>query len=201
MRLAPQGSVRRTAVAVACLAVAGVYLVRTYHHAPRVEATRNSEARLQSLLDGNREADTAGPGRENLDLGLDLQERLAERVEALIPTAAEVPALLEAISLEEARAGVEMTMFRPEPPQDDGRHQRWSYQLAVRGGYHAIGSFVTAIGSLDHIAAVDDMIVSAEGAASSAAVEDGVTAVASFRVHLRVKNVHGAGRPGAQQGM
>ena len=202
MRLVPQGSVRRTAVAVACLAVAGVYLARTYHHAPRVDETRSREARLQRLLDGNRNAaDTAGSDREDLDRRLGLQEQLAERLEALVPSAAEVPALMEAISLEEARAGVEMTVLRPEPPEDGGPHQRWSYQLAVRGGYHAIGAFVTAIGSLEHIAAVDDMVVSAEGSASGAVGGGGVTVVASFRIHILVKNVHGAGGPGAQEGM
>ena len=197
MKLVPQGSVRKSAVSLACLALTGLYLVHTYAYAPRAEETRSREARIEKLLEGNRQrADSSEPDGVGLDRRLASYEQLADQLEALIPSGNEVPALMEAVAAEERRAGVEMTMFRPEPPELDEPYQLWSYQLAVRGRYHAIGSFITAIGSLDHVVAADDMIIAAENTASDAAGPGQVTVVASFRMRLRVKNTQGGRSPG-----
>lgn len=193
MKLVPQGSVRRTAVLASCLALAGVYLIHAYIHAPRVESTLTAEARLHRLLEGIRDSEAGS----TVDVG-DLERRLAsyrrsaEQLGSLIPSRDEVPALMSAIAMEERRAGVEMTMLRPESPEPGVPYQRWSYQLAVRGSYHAIGSFIAGIGSLDRIVAADDMVVSAEGADTHAGGSGQATVVASFRMRLRVKDAEGA---------
>ena len=184
-------------MSLACLALTGVYLVHTYAYAPRAEETRSREARLQDLVEGNREGDgNPQPDWTDLDRRLASYEQLVERLEALIPSGDEVPALMEAVAAEERRAGVEMTMFRPEPPEPDEPYPLWSYELAIRGSYHAIGSFITAIGSLDHVLAADDMVIAAENTASDAAGPERVTVVASFRMRLRVKTTERGESPG-----
>ncbi len=193
MKLVPQGSVRKSAVSLACLALACVYLVHTYAYAPRAEDTRSREARLRALVEGNRESeDSPGPDKPGLDQALESYELLIERLETRIPSGDEVPGLMEAIAAAERRAGVEMTMLRPEPPASHEPYETWSYQLAVRGGYHAIGAFITAIGSLNHVVATDDMIIAAESTAADVTGQGQVTVVASFRMRLRVKTKRGA---------
>lgn len=202
MKVVLQGSVRKSAVSLACLALTGVYLVHTHAYGPRAEETRSRESRLQALLEGNRRRDD-GPksDRAGLDRRLASYEQLVGQLEALIPAGDEVPALMEAVAAEERRAGVEMMMFRPEPIEPHEPYQLWSYEVAVRGSYHAIGSFVTAIASLDHFLATDDMIIAAENTASDATVPKQVTVVASFRMRLRVKTAQRGGSPGTNDRM
>ena len=194
MKVVLQGSVRRIAVSLACLALTGVYLVHTHAYAPRAEETRSRESRLQELLEkSRRREDGPQPDRTGLDRRLASYEQLVEQLEALIPSGDEVPALMEAVAGEERRAGIEMMMLRPEPPEPHEPYQLWSYQVAVRGSYHQIGSFITAIASLDHVLAADDMIIAAQNTASGASVPEEVTVVASFRIRLRVKTAQRGG--------
>ena len=202
MKLVPHGSVRRTAVLLACLALIGVYLVHTYLHAPRTAEVRSTEARLHRLLEsGPQDEPAARMDTGELDRRLAYYEQLAGRLEALLPSSVEVPALMEAIAREQRRAGVEMTMFRPESPEATEPFEQWTYQLAVKGNYHAIASFVAAIGSLNRIVAADDMVVAAESVTPDAAAGGHTNAVASFRLRLRVRNPRGTGNPGPNEGM
>lgn len=202
MKVVLQGSVRKSAVLLACLALTGLYLVHSHVYAPRAAETRSRESRLQELLEGNRRRDDGPkPDRAGLDRRLASYEQLVGQLEALIPFGGEVPALMEVVAAEERRAGVEMMMFRPEPPEPHEPYQLWSYQVAVRGNYHAIGSFITAIASLDHFLAADDMIIAAENTASGATVPQQVNVVASFRMRLRVKTALSGGSPGTNDRM
>lgn len=172
---------------LAFLSVAGVYFVHTYSYAPTRDGLGEREARILDLQDQARRGDgSGGTDRDALEQDLAAFVEVVERLGTLIPTPDEVPSLIEAIATEERRAGVEMTALRPEPPVPDEPYERWSYQLAVRGSYHAIGSFLTAIGSLDHIVVTDDMVIAAEGESPGYQGEEHSTVVASFRVHLRV---------------
>lgn len=202
MKLVPQGSVRKSAVSLACLALTGVYLVHTYAHAPRAQEMRSREARLHGLLEGIRQAaDGSKPDGSSLDERLAAYELTAEQLEVLIPSGDEVPALMEAVTAAERRAGVEMTTFRPEPPEPGEPYELWSYQLGVRGSYHAIGAFITAVGSLGHIAVADDVIIAAESTVPDASGRGLVTVVASFRMRLRVRTNPRDGSPELNDGM
>ena len=187
MKLLPRDSARRNAVLLAFLAVAGVYFVYTYLYSPRLEGTRNLEARLHGLAEQTRGgAPDSGRDREDVERVLTAYEELVKQLETLIPAEDEVPALIEAIATEQGRAGVEMTMLRPEPSESYEYYERRSYRLAVSGSYHAIGSFITAIGSLERAVATDEMIVAAEGVSPTAESAGSVTVVASFRIHFPV---------------
>lgn len=187
MTLLPRDPVRRTAVLLAFLSTAALYFVHTYAYAPAMERLGAHEAVPPGLEDQSLKAvwaDTAS--REELERELAAAQHLVERLEVLIPSRTRVPALIEAVAAEERRSGVELTMLRPESTEPDPPFERWSYQLAVRGGYHAIGSFLTAIGSLDYIVVTDDVFLAAEAEPSVREGGGPVSVVASLRIHIRV---------------
>ena len=187
MQLLPRDPVRRTAVLLAFLSVAGVYFVHTYSYAPGKDRLRELEARLLDLENRGLTGDSAGGAtRQELERDEAGFADLVQRLEVLIPTRDRIPALLEAIAVEERRFAVEMTMLRPEPTEPEGPYERWSYQLAVRGGYHAIGAFIAAIGSLDYIVVTDDVVISAETGSPARQGRGPVQVVASLRIHIRV---------------
>lgn len=202
MQLLPRDPVRRAAVLLAFLSAASVYFMHTYSYAPRKERRLELEARLQDLKDPELKGESAGdPSRPELERDMADSLDLLERLEVLIPPRDRIPALLEAIAAEAHRWAVEMTVLRPEPPESDGPYERWSYQLAVRGGYHAIGAFTAAIGSLDYIILTDDMVISAETGLHARQGPGPVPVVASLRIRIRVAVPTDTIHPGSGDGM
>ncbi|MYG80412.1 MAG: type 4a pilus biogenesis protein PilO [Gemmatimonadetes bacterium] len=187
MTLLPRDPVRRTAVLLAFLSAAALYFVHTYSYAPRMESLGRHETRLLDLEDQGLGVEWADPAtREDLERQLAVAGRVVERLEALVPSRDQVPGLIEEVTAEGRRSGVELTMLRPESTEPDPPYERWSYQLAVRGSYHAIGSFLAAVGSLDHIVVTDDLLLAAEGESPVPQGGGPVPVVASIRVHIRV---------------
>ena len=140
MSLLPADPLRRGALLSAFLAVSGLYFVHGYVLAPMVEGAQSRRLRLERVEEGNRgAARVAELGDSELEERLALYRDHIARLEGLIPADEEVAALLDAISDEERRAGVEMTMMRPEPVEPGDYYDRLSYQVTVRGGYHAVG--------------------------------------------------------------
>lgn len=187
MSLLPSDPARRGAILCAFLAVSGLYFVHTYVFAPMVERTQSRRLRLERVEESNRgAARIAELGDSELEERLTAYGDHIARLEALIPADEEVAALLDAIADEERRAGVEMTMMRPEPVQPGDYYDRLSYQVTVRGGYHAVGSFMAAIASLERIVAPGDLVITP---VDPPLVDDGATAgsiLAGFRIRTYV---------------
>ena len=187
MSLLPSDPARRGAILCAFLAVSGLYFVHTYVSAPMVERSQSDRLRLERVEESNR-----GAARIAEQGDSELEERLAVyrdhivRLEALIPADEEVAALLDAISDEERRAGVEMTMMRPEPVEPGDYYDRLSYQVTVRGGYHAVGSFMASIASLERIVAPGDLIITPVDPPFGDDGEAAGTILASFRIRTYV---------------
>ena len=187
MSLLPSDPVRRSAILCAFLAVAGLYFAHTYLFAPRAERAESRRLRIERLEESNRGAKTAAALGDN-----ELEERLAlyrqhiARLEALIPANEEVAALLDAISDEERKAGVEMSMMRPEPVEPGDHYDRLSYQVTVRGGYHAVGSFMAAIASLERIVAPGDLVITPVGPPTGDEEAGFGSIVADFRIRTYV---------------
>ena len=86
-----------------------------------------------------------------------VEERLTEyrdqlvRVEGLIPSAEELPDLLDAISTEARRTGVDLSLIQPTGAEVAEFYTRSTYDLAVIGSYHQIADFLTRVGSLPRI--------------------------------------------------
>ena len=110
---APQN---RQIILLDVLLVGGVgYFGYTYVYAPKAAEIAEMESRLETLEDQNNTA------RIVVERGgeADVERRVSEyrqqlvRVEGLIPSSEELPDLLDAISVEAQRTGVEMTLIQP----------------------------------------------------------------------------------------
>ncbi|MDQ6689559.1 MAG: type 4a pilus biogenesis protein PilO, partial [Gemmatimonadota bacterium] len=71
----------------------------------------------------------------------------------LVPRSNEVPALLEDISTAARRVGLDLAAVEPMPVLAGEQFDTYRYKLAVIGGYHAIGQFLSNVGSLNRIIA------------------------------------------------
>ena len=200
MSLLPSDPLRRGAVLCAFLAVSGLYFAHTYLFAPKAARAESLRLRLERLEEGNRDANrVAALGDGELEQRLALYREHIARLEALIPANEEVAALLDAISDEERRAGVEMTMMRPEPVEPGEYYDRLSYQVTVQGGYHAVGSFLAAIASLDRIVAPGDLVIAPVDASAGDQVEAG-SILAGFRIRTYVATAHTPGPADSSRG-
>src|ERR1700682_5840860 len=71
----------------------------------------------------------------------------------LVPRSNEAPALLEDISTAARRVGLDLSGVEPLPVVGGEQFDTYRYKLAVVGGYHAIGQFLSNVGSLNRIIA------------------------------------------------
>src|SRR6266545_4800443 len=71
----------------------------------------------------------------------------------VVPTTNEVPALLENVSTAARRVGLDLSSVEPMPVLVGEQFDTYRYKLSVTGGYHAIASFLTNVGSLNRIIA------------------------------------------------
>lgn len=141
------------------LALAGFYLFFARLHAPRVARTDVLQARVQDMRERNDQVARLEAAVGGLEERLARYEQHVARLETLIPARDEVAQLLEAVSREERRTGVAVTMMRPQPPATEEFYERRSYDLAVEGGYHAVGAFLTGVASLERIVVPDNVLV------------------------------------------
>src|SRR5687767_15059633 len=129
------------------------YLAYTYLYQPRAAGLAELETRLATLESNNRSARilTEQGGEEEVERRLsEFREHLTQ-VEGLIPSSEEVPVLLDGISAEAQRTGVELSLIQPVGAFAEDFYTRQVYDLAVLGSYHQIGDFLTRIASLSRI--------------------------------------------------
>lgn len=129
------------------------YVGYAYAYQPRAEEIATLETRLSGLELENRTARilTEQDGEDEIERQLAQYRDQLAQVEALIPSAEELPDLLDAISTEAQRTGVEIALIQPVGATADEFYTRRTYDLAVLGEYHEIGDFLTRIGSLSRI--------------------------------------------------
>jgi type IV pilus assembly protein PilO len=122
-------------------------------YTPQREKVDALETRLEALKSRNQTARrlTEQNGRSEVERRLTLYRDQLVRVEGLIPSNEELPDLLDAISAEAQRTGVELALIQPAGATAESYYTRRTYQLAVLGHYHEIGAFLTEIASLPRI--------------------------------------------------
>ncbi len=186
MALIPQERPKQIALLVVIAALAGLYAFHQYWYTPRVQEVESLRSRLTQLEDRNRQAQVAAAtGGADLEERLAVYERHLTRLEELIPLYEEVPALLNSIVLEARRVGVEMALLNPGPTIQGDFYNQQSYEMAVVGGFHPVGQFLTAIASLPRIITPVDLDVEPfTGTPPRADMEAPVTA--RFRIQTYV---------------
>ncbi len=152
MALLPQERPKQIALLIGIGAVAALYLVQTYWYTPRVIEIEVLQSRLAQLESRNLQAQVvAARGGGGLEERLAVYERHVDRLEQLIPESEEVPALMNSITIEAQRAGVDLTGLNPEASDPSELYTLQSYEIGVVGDYHAVGQFLTAVASLPRI--------------------------------------------------
>ncbi|MHB1169939.1 MAG: type IV pilus inner membrane component PilO [Longimicrobiales bacterium] len=173
---------KRIGIGLIPLLLAGAFYY--FVHTPKAGELTDMQTRLETLEQKNATARAivAQNGGEALQQRLALYEANMQQLEQLIPSRAEVPELLRAITVEAQRNNVELVSMSPSGEQAGSYYMRQRYDLAVRGGYHEIGSFMSVLGSLPRIITATEMTVTPErgGRGRSASPADSVSLLAEF---------------------
>ena len=145
----------RNMVALAALSIALIGAYWYFLYSPKGGELDTLETRVVSLetLNQRARADIAQGSVERLQAEAARDARTLELMRRLVPTSNEVPALLEDISTAARRVGLDVASVEPMPvlPGEDFDTHR--YALSVVGDYHAIGRFLSNVGSLSRIVA------------------------------------------------
>lgn len=158
MALIPQERPKQIALIVGVAALAALYFFHAYWYTPRIEEIDGLRTRLTELQDKNRQAQiTAARAGTDLEERLAIYERHMGRLEELIPMQEEVSSLLNSISQEARRMGVEISALDPGPIQQESFYTRQSFSMEVWGEYHNVGQFLTGVASLPRIVTPKDV--------------------------------------------
>src|SRR6478672_8636188 len=76
-----------------------------------------------------------------------------EVMRELVPTANEVPVLLEQVSTAARRVGIDIADVQPLPQLNGDQYDAYKYRMSVKGTYQEIGDFLTNVGTLQRIVA------------------------------------------------
>ncbi len=141
------------AIGMVAMLIAGAYWYFLYK--PKAAELIVIQAHVDSLERRNQQA------RADIAQG-SLQKLRAQSVEydqslkvmrQLVPRSNEVPALLEDMSTAARRVGLDLATVEPMPVLPGEQFDTYRYKLAVIGGYHAVGQFLSNVGSLNRIIA------------------------------------------------
>ncbi|HET7230397.1 MAG TPA: type 4a pilus biogenesis protein PilO [Longimicrobium sp.] len=146
--------------------VAGFFYMQVY--TPRVEANRVLEDDLARVQASNSRARGLTRGATSPEQALELFRRQLAVVEGLIPSSEELPDLLDAISAEAQRSGVEISLIQPVSATAERYYTRRVYDMAVLGQYHAIGEFLTRVASLPRVVTPTDLRLGVPSSAAQA---------------------------------
>lgn len=140
-------------IAVVALALAGVYYM--YLWSPKKEALALLQVRVDSLNAANevarREMARGNAGRireEAEEYG-----RMLAQMRQLVPTANEVPALIDNISTAARRVGLDLGPMEPLGVVRGDVFDTHKWRMQVTGPYHRVAEFLTNVGNLTRIVA------------------------------------------------
>lgn len=141
-----------------------VYVGHQFVYSPRASRLAEVEERLESLQTQNSTARilVEQGGEAAVEDRLVAYSDQLVRVEGLIPSAEELPDLLDAISTEARRTGVEISLIQPTGAVAADYYTRRTYDLAVLGSYHQIAEFLSLVGSLPRIITPTDVNITVQ---------------------------------------
>jgi type IV pilus assembly protein PilO len=122
---------------------------------PKAAEMAVTQAHVDSLDKKNQQAkaDIAQGSLAKLRAQSAEYEQSLRVMRQLVPRSNEVPALLEDISTAARRVGLDLATVEPMPVLPGEQFDTYRYKLAVIGGYHPVGQFLSNMGSLNRIIA------------------------------------------------
>jgi type IV pilus assembly protein PilO len=147
------------AIGVAAVIHLGAYWYFLYR--PKAAELAVTQAHVDSLDRKNQEAraDIAQGSLQKLRAQSAEYEQSLRVMRQLVPRSNEVPALLEDISTAARRVGLDLATVEPMPVLPGEQFDTYRYKLAVTGGYHPVGQFLSNVGSLNRIIAPVTMAI------------------------------------------
>jgi type IV pilus assembly protein PilO len=147
------------AIGVAAVLLLGAYWYFLYK--PKAAELRITQAHVDSLDKKNQEAraDIAQGSLQKLRAQSAEYDQSLKVMRQLVPRSNEVPALLEDISTAARRVGLDLATVEPMPVLAGEQFDTYRYKLAVIGGYHPVGQFLSNVGSLSRIIAPVTMAI------------------------------------------
>jgi type IV pilus assembly protein PilO len=147
------------AIGVAAVLLLGAYWYFLYK--PKAAELAVTQAHVDSLDKKNQEAraDIAQGSLQKLRAQSTEYEQSLRVMRQLVPRSNAVPALLEDISTAARRVGLDLATVEPMPVLPGEQFDTYRYKLAVTGGYHPVGQFLSNVGSLNRIIAPVTMAI------------------------------------------
>jgi type IV pilus assembly protein PilO len=130
-----------------------------FYHGPAQEEIGELESRLEVLEGKNATARARAQGGPELEKKLALYEEQILQLEKLVPLREEVPELLYDLTLRAQENGVELARMNPREESPGAYYTLQTYDIAVFGGYHDIGRYLAAVGSLPRIVTSYDLTI------------------------------------------
>jgi type IV pilus assembly protein PilO len=144
-------------------AVAVLFLAAYWYflYQPKAQELTVIQAHVDSLNKKNQQAkaDIAGGSLQKLRAQSAEYDQSLKVMRQLVPRSNEVPALLEDISTAARRVGLDLATVEPMPVLPGEMFDTYRYKLAVIGGYHPVGQFLSNVGSLNRIIAPVTMAI------------------------------------------
>jgi type IV pilus assembly protein PilO len=155
MALIPKDPRSRNFVFIGLLALMGAGAYYALLYSPRRDELASTEEHIDALATANdrAKAELAKGNVEALRVEAAQFKDNLELMRQLVPTGNEVPALLEQVSTAARRVGLDIGAVEPEPVIEGDQFDTYRYRISVRGDYHAVGEFLTNVGSLTRIIA------------------------------------------------
>jgi type IV pilus assembly protein PilO len=155
---------------MAGLGLAAVLLLAAYWYflyKPKAAELSLTQIHVDSLDKKNQQAkaDIATGSLQKLRAQSAEYEQSLKVMRQLVPRSNEVPALLEDISTAARRVGLDLATVEPMPVLQGEQFDTYRYKLAVIGGYHPVGQFLSNVGSLNRIIAPVTMAIKLHPAA------------------------------------
>jgi type IV pilus assembly protein PilO len=146
-------------IGIAAIAVLALYWYFLYK--PKAQELAATEIHVDSLEKKNQQAkaDIATGSLQKLRAQSAEYEQSLKVMRQLVPRSNEVPALLEDISTAARRVGLDLATVEPMPVLPGEQFDTYRYKLAVTGGYHPVGQFLSNVGSLNRIIAPVTMAI------------------------------------------
>jgi type IV pilus assembly protein PilO len=140
-------------IGIAAVLLLGAYWYFLYR--PKSKEMAVAQAHVDSLDRKNQQAkaDIAQGSLQKLKAQTAEYDQSLKVMRQLVPRSNEVPALLEDISTAARRVGLDLATVEPMPVLPGEQFDTYRYKLAVIGGYHPVGQFLSNVGSLNRIIA------------------------------------------------
>ncbi len=140
------------------IGIVALLLVAAYWYflyKPKAAELAVTQAHVDSLDKRNQQAraDIAQGSLQKLRAQSAEYDQSLRVMRQLVPRSNEVPALLEDISTAARRVGLDLATVEPMPVLPGEQFDTYRYKLAVTGGYHPVGQFLSNVGSLNRIIA------------------------------------------------